>query len=96
MADFHQEGVITTLHALHEIFNRDEYVTSLERRLEDHARHVRIALLLPSLYSETQNPEVLDRIMEEIQKVKKSFSFTIRSRGLPATLATARSATQPT
>ena len=83
MADFHQEGVITTLHALHETFNRDEYVASLERRLEDHARHVRIALLLPSLYSEIQNPEVLDRILEEIQKVRYLHNVVVALGGAP-------------
>ena len=83
MADFHQEGVITTLHSLHEIFNRDEYVAGLERRLEDHARHVRIALLLPSLYSEIQNPEVLDRILEEIQKVKYLHKVVVALGGAP-------------
>jgi glucosyl-3-phosphoglycerate synthase len=83
MADFHQEGVITTLHALHETFNRDEYVASLERRLEDHARHVRIALLLPSLYSEIHNPEVLDRILEEIQKVKYLHNVVVALGGAP-------------
>ncbi len=83
MADFHQEGVITTLHALHETFNRDEYVASLERRLEDHARHVRIALLLPSLYSEIHNPEVLNRILEEIQKVKYLHNVVVALGGAP-------------
>ena len=83
MADFHQEGVITTLHALHEIFNCEEYVASLERRLEDHARHVRIALLLPSLYSEIHNPEVLNRILEEIQKVKYLHNVVVALGGAP-------------
>jgi len=83
MADFHQAGVITTLHALHETLNRDEYVASLERRLEDHARHVRIALLLPSLYSEIQNPEVLDRILEEIQKIRYLHNVVVALGGAP-------------
>jgi len=83
MADFHQEGVITTLHALHETFDRDEYIASLERRLEEHARHVRIALLLPSLYSEIQNPEVLDRILEEIQKIGYIHNVVVALGGAP-------------
>jgi len=70
MADFHQEGIITTLHALHEVFDRDTYVASLERKLEEYSRHQKITLLLPSLFSEIQNPQVLDRILDGIEKVK--------------------------
>ncbi|MFO7783011.1 MAG: glycosyl transferase [Thermodesulfobacteriota bacterium] len=70
MADFHQGGAITTLHALHEAFDREAYLASLENRLEEWSRHACIALILPSLYSEIENPEVLDRILEEIGKTK--------------------------
>ena len=52
MADFHQEGIFTNLHALHEIFDREGYLNELERRLEEYSKQVRITLLLPSLYSE--------------------------------------------
>lgn len=69
MADFHQEGIITTLHALYEAFDREEYLVGLERKLEEYSHHLRISLLLPCLYSELQNPPVLDRIVDEIQKV---------------------------
>jgi glucosyl-3-phosphoglycerate synthase len=69
MADFHQEGIITTLHALYEAFDREEYLTGLERKLEEYSHHLSISLLLPCLYSELQNPPVLDRIVDEIQKV---------------------------
>jgi glucosyl-3-phosphoglycerate synthase len=60
MADFHQEGIITTLHALHEAFDREAYLAGLESKIEEHARHQRICLLLPSLFSEIQSPEVLE------------------------------------
>lgn len=70
MADFHQGGVITTLHALHESFDREAYLASLEARLEEWSRHVSTALILPSLYSEIENPAVLDNILEEIDKVR--------------------------
>lgn len=36
-----------------------------ERRLEEHAPHVRISLLLQSLYAEIHNPQVLDRLGTE-------------------------------
>ena len=70
MPDFHQEGVITTLHALYEAFDREEYLAGLERKLEEYSHHLSICLLLPCLYTELENPQVLDRILDEIQKVK--------------------------
>ncbi len=69
MADFHQEGIITTLHALYEVFDREEYLASLERKLEEYSRHLKISLLLPCFYTELQNPQVLNHIMDEIQQV---------------------------
>ncbi len=74
MGDFHQGGVITTLHGLYEAFDRDAYLHHLEAQLEEWARHAGIGLMLPSLYSEIENPEVMDRIVEEI-----SLSRYIRS-----------------
>ena len=69
MADFHQEGIITTLHALYEAFDREAYLRNLEHKLEEYAQHLSICLLLPCLYSELKNPAVVDRIIGEIQKV---------------------------
>jgi glucosyl-3-phosphoglycerate synthase len=83
MADFHQEGIITTLHALHEAFDREAYLTGLESKLEEHARHQRICLLLPSLFSEIQTPEVLDPILYGIEKVKYLKRVVIALGGAP-------------
>jgi glucosyl-3-phosphoglycerate synthase len=83
MADFHQEGIITTLHALYEAFDREEYLENLEQKLEEYSRHLRISLLLPSLYTEILNPEVLDRILVEIQKVKYLHSIVVALGGAP-------------
>jgi glucosyl-3-phosphoglycerate synthase len=70
MADFHQEGLITNLHPLYESFDRDEYLVNLEKKLEEYSQHIGISLLLPSLFSEIHNPQVLDPIMDNIQKVR--------------------------
>jgi glucosyl-3-phosphoglycerate synthase len=70
MADFHQEGLITNLHALYESFDREKYLVNLEKKLEEYSQHLGISLLLPSLFSEIQNPQVLDPIMDNIQKVR--------------------------
>lgn len=83
MADFHQEGIITTLHALYEAFDRGEYLSRLEKKLVEYSRHVRISLLLPSLYSELQVPEVLERILEEIKKVRYIHTVVVALGGAP-------------
>ena len=35
MADFHQEGVVTTLHALYELFDLEKYLTDLKDKLNE-------------------------------------------------------------
>ncbi len=81
MADFHQGGVITTLHGLYEAFDRDAYLAGLEQRLEEWSRHAPISLILPSLYSEIESPEVLDPILEEISKVRYLRTVTVALGG---------------
>ena len=83
MADFHQGGIITTLHPLYEAMDRGEYLAHLESKLEEYSRHMRISLLLPSLYTEIQNPAVLDRIIEEIQKVHYLHNVVVALGGAP-------------
>ncbi|MCF8061152.1 MAG: glycosyl transferase [Deltaproteobacteria bacterium] len=81
MADFHQGGVITTLHALHETFDREAYLGALEKRLEEWSRHSPIALILPSLYTEIENPGVLDHILDEIAAVRYLKTITVALGG---------------
>jgi glucosyl-3-phosphoglycerate synthase len=77
MADFHQEGFITTLHSLYEAFDRDEYLEELERKLVKYSTHVKISLLLPCLYSELKNPLVLDPIINDISRVQYLHSIVV-------------------
>ncbi|MEM9175648.1 MAG: glycosyl transferase [Myxococcota bacterium] len=63
MADFHQTGVITSLHRLGE-----PDLARLERELLSFASERPIALVLPSLYSEVHGP-ALKRIVEELSQV---------------------------
>lgn len=83
MADFHQEGMITTLHALYEAFDTREYLQNLERKLESYAAHQKICLLLPCLHAEIKNPSVLDRITDEIDKVSYLNSVVVALGGAP-------------
>ena len=83
MADFHQEGLITTLHALYETFDREEYLVRLEKKLEDYSRQLDINLLLPSLFSEIKNPQVLDHIVDEISKVRYLRRIVVALGGAP-------------
>lgn len=64
MGDFHQTGVITTLHRLGKLD-----LENLERRLEKYSKERPIALVLPSLYSELQG-EALPKIIDEIKNVR--------------------------
>ena len=83
MADFHQEGIITTVHALYQAFDRKEYLRDLEKKIEEYATHLKISLLLPSLYSEIRKPEVLDNIINEIQKVRYLSNVVVALGGAP-------------
>ncbi len=70
MTDFHQEPLTTTLHALYNAFDTGAYLTNLERKLERHAEHERISLLLPSLYSEIRDEGPLNHILSEINETR--------------------------
>lgn len=63
MADFHQSGVITTLHRLGE-----SDLCRLEAELVRYGQERPIALVLPCLYSEIHGP-ALKRIVEELSQV---------------------------
>ena len=63
MADFYQNGIITTLHNLSE-----RPVEDLEKELVSFARRRPMALILPSLFSELEG-EALPHIVSEISKV---------------------------
>ncbi|MGD8514952.1 MAG: hypothetical protein PVF52_05000 [Granulosicoccaceae bacterium] len=60
MADFFQNGVVTTLHNL-----RNRPIEALEAELHEFARSNRMALILPSLYSELEGP-ALPNIIKQL------------------------------
>ncbi len=64
MSDFHQAGMISTLHRLG---NADP--ESLEAELIEHVRTRPIALVLPCLYSELEG-DAVPIIVEELKKVE--------------------------
>jgi glucosyl-3-phosphoglycerate synthase len=64
VADFHQTGVLTTLHRL-----KPNAVERLELDLERFSRNRPIGLVLPALYSEFETP-AMQTIVPELQKVK--------------------------
>ena len=63
MADFYQNGIITTLHNL-----SDRSVDELEAELVEFAKTRPLALVLPCLYSELKGP-ALNNIVDELCKV---------------------------
>ena len=64
MGDFHQNGMVTTLHNL-----RARSLDDMERELEGFSGHRPMALVLPCLYSELQGP-AMENIVTELSKVK--------------------------
>ena len=64
IADFFQNGVITTLHDLH-----SRSVESLEEELLNISKTSPMTLLLPCLFSELEGP-ALDNIVDELTQVK--------------------------
>jgi glucosyl-3-phosphoglycerate synthase len=81
MTDFHQEGIFTNLHSLYEANDDSTYMAILEKRLEEYSRHIQIALLLPSLYSEIENATVVNRIISEIKKVQYIHNIVVTLGG---------------
>lgn len=69
MSEFHQEGRITTIHGFYNLFDPEEYLSGLERKLGRFSKHMCISLLLPSLYEEIHVPDVLDNIITQINQV---------------------------
>jgi glucosyl-3-phosphoglycerate synthase len=63
MGDFHQNGLITTLHNM-----RARSLDDMERELEHFSAHRPMALVLPCLYSELQGP-AMGNIVEQLGKV---------------------------
>ena len=64
MADFYQNGVVTTLHNLDE-----RPITAIEAELTSFSKQRPMGLILPSLFSELEG-EALPNIISEIEKVK--------------------------
>ncbi len=71
MADFFQNGVITTLQKLG---NRS--LEDLESELESHAQRNYMVLLLPALYSEFETP-AMQTIIEELKHVKYLYKIIL-------------------
>src|SRR4029077_12455110 len=64
MADFHQTGVVATLHRL-----KPNQTERLEQDLERFSRNRPIGLVLPALYSEFETP-AMQRIVSELKHVR--------------------------
>ena len=63
MADFYQNGIVTTLHNL-----TDRPLEEMERELMSFSRVRPMSLVLPSLFSELEGPALID-IVDEITQV---------------------------
>jgi len=81
MSEFHQEGDITTIHGFYDLFDPEEYLQRLERKLERFSRQMCISLLLPCLYDEIHVPGVLDNIIAQINRVHYLCSVVVALGG---------------
>jgi len=81
MGEFHQEGSITTIHGFYDLFDPEEYLTRLEKKLMEFSRHMDIGLLLPSLYGEIHVPKVIGNIIEQINQVNYLRSVVVALGG---------------
>lgn len=71
MADFFQNGVITTLQ---NVGNRS--IEHMEKELEEFGQRHQMVLLLPALYSEFQTP-AMHKIIEELKSVKYLYKIIL-------------------
>ena len=78
MADFHQTGVITTLHRL-----GNQPIELLEKQLRTHAEARPIALVLPCLYRELEGP-ALAGILETLSRVHYLKQVVVSVSGAPS------------
>jgi glucosyl-3-phosphoglycerate synthase len=69
MSEYHQDGIITTIHNLHEVFDLEGYLIELEKKLENFSKHLRLSLLLPCLYDEIKRGEVIQNIIDNINQI---------------------------
>lgn len=63
MADFHQNGIVSTLHNL-----SDRPVEELDACLKEYSKSNPMTLVLPSLYSELEG-SALKHIVDELKQV---------------------------
>ncbi len=71
MSDFYQTGLVATLHRLGE-----HKVEILEQQLEHFVQQQPIALVLPALYSEFENP-AMEGILEQLSQVRYVRQFVV-------------------
>ena len=71
MADFFQNGVVTTLQNL-----GDRALEDIESELEEFGKRHRMVLLLPALYSEFETP-AMHKIIEELKNVKYLYKIIL-------------------
>ncbi|MFH1122837.1 MAG: glycosyl transferase [Pseudomonadota bacterium] len=81
MGEFHQEGSITTIHGFYDLFDPEEYLTRLEKKLMEFSGHMDIGLLLPSLYGEIHVHKVIGNIIEQINQVNYLRSVVVALGG---------------
>jgi glucosyl-3-phosphoglycerate synthase len=81
VSEFHQEGYITTIHGFYDLFDPEEHLLRMEKKLEQFSKRMCMSLLLPSLYNEIHVPHVLDNIIDQINRVDYLCSIVVALGG---------------
>jgi len=81
MSEFRRERDITTIHGFYDVFDPEEHLVRLEKKLEEFSKHMCIGLLLPSLYDEIHVPGVLENIIDQINHVNYLCSVAVALGG---------------
>jgi len=81
VTEFHQYGSITTIHGFYDIFDPEEQLMRLEKKLRQFSKHMHMSLVLPSLYDEIHVPDVLDNIINQINEVDYLCSVVVALGG---------------
>lgn len=83
MGDFHQDGIITDLHGLYQVLDKEEYLASLEKKLLSYAGSLRISLLLPCLHEEINSKSALEQICLQLKEVSYLSNVVVALGGAP-------------
>jgi len=78
MSTFYQDGIITNIDALYDLYCQEEYLKKyLEGKLKAFSETYKISLLPPCLFKEIKAHTIINKIVKEIMKVASLSSIVV-------------------